>query len=361
MTSFTMFVILGVLMILGGISMLATPLLNFIGAGYYIIILFFILGIFGIARGISEKRYDKKFFFAILSLILGIVGLVVPGAALMNNFIILYLAAGWFCVHGVLSIIDALACKDDALTKILGVCLGALEILMGVYSIAHPAVLAVSLGLLIGFYFIESGVNVIVVGKATCKGGNSMTILLTVIGILTIIGGFSMLATPLLTYLGVGPCIIMLFFIHGVVGIVHAIFEKRYDKHFFLAILSLILGIIGATVPGIAAMNNSILLYMAAAWFCVRGVFTIINAIASRKEGGLKILTIILGVLEILLGIYSFAHPALLAINLGILISFYFIESGINMILIGSAFTQALAAAEAKEIPVDTHSTPDKN
>ena len=40
MTAFTMIVIMGVLMILGGISMLATPLLNFISAGYFVIILF---------------------------------------------------------------------------------------------------------------------------------------------------------------------------------------------------------------------------------------------------------------------------------------------------------------------------------
>lgn len=351
MTSFTMFVIMGVLMILGGISMLATPLTNFIGAGYFIIILFFIWGIFGIVRAIGEKSYDKKFFFAILSLILGIVGLVVPGAAVMNNFIILYLAAGWFCIHGVLSIIDALACRDDALTKILGIILGVLEILMGIYSIAHPAILAVSLGLLIGFYFIESGVNVIVIGKAACKGGNSLTVLYTVMGILTIIGGISMLATPLLTYLGTGPCIIMLFFINGVVGIVHGIFESRYDKHFFLAILSLILGIIGVTVPGIAAMNNSILLYMAAGWFCIHGALTIIRAIAGRNdgEGGIGIvLGIILGALEIILGIYSVFHPAMLAVSLGLLISFYFIETGIHMIFMGSAYAQALAIARTK-------------
>ena len=348
MTSFTMFVIMGVLMILGGISMLATPLLNFMSAGYYIIILFFIWGLFGIVRAVSEKSYDKQFFFAILSLILGIVGLVVPGAATMNNFIILYIAAGWFFIHGILSIVDAIACNDDALTKILGIALGALEILMAIYSIAHPAVLAVSLGLLIGFYFIESGVNVIVIGRAACSGSNSTTILFTVMGILTIIGGISMLATPLLTYLGIGPCIIMLFFINGVVGIVQAIFEKRYDKHFFLAILSLILGIIGVTVPGISAMNNSILLYMAAGWFCIHGAFTIINAFAGRKEGGVKLLSIILGVLEILLGIYSIAHPALLAVGLGVLVSFYFIESGINMILIGSAYSMAVAAARTK-------------
>ncbi|MER2057139.1 MAG: DUF308 domain-containing protein, partial [Clostridia bacterium] len=163
----------------------------------------------------------------------------------------------------------------------------------------------------------------------------------------TIIGGISMLATPLLTYLGVGPCIIMLFFINGIVGIVHGIFEKRFDKHFFLAILSLILGIIGVTVPGIAAMNNSILLYMAAGWFILHGVLTIINSIASRSEGGIKILNIVLGVLEIILGVYSIAHPAVMAVSLGILISFYFIESGINMILIGSGYSMALAAANA--------------
>ena len=350
MTAFTLIVIMGTLMILGGISMLATPLLNFISAGYLIIILFFVWGIFGIVRGISEKCFDKKFFFAILSLILGIVGLFVPGAALMNNFVILYLAAGWFIVHGVLSIIDAIAAKKDGGdtgTMILGIVLGILEIIMGIYSFAHPAILAVSLGLLIGFYFIESGVNAIIIGKATCQGGNSTTILFTVMGILTIIGGISMLATPLLTYLGVGPCIIMLFFINGIVGIVHGIFEKRFDKHFFLAILSLILGIIGVTVPGIAAMNNSILLYMAAGWFILHGVLTIINSIASRSEGGIKILNIVLGVLAIILGIYSIAHPAVMAVSLGILISFYFIESGINMILIGSGYSMALAAANA--------------
>ena len=164
----------------------------------------------------------------------------------------------------------------------------------------------------------------------------------------TIIGGISMLATPLLTYLGTGPCIIMLFFINGIVGVVHGFFEHRFDKSFFLAVLSLILGIIGLTVPGIAEMNNSILLYMAAGWFILHGVFTIINAIAGRKEGGMKILSIVLGVVAIILGIYSIAHPAVLAVSLGILISFYFIESGIDMILIGSAYSMALAGTGTK-------------
>ncbi len=351
MTAFSIVVIMGVLMILGGISLVATPLLTFMGAGYYIIILFFAWGAFGVIRGFVEKRFDKDFFFAILSLILGIAGLVTPGAGAMNNYVLLYLAAGWFFIHGVLSIINAIASRkkgEGAGIMVLGIILGVLELALGIYSIAHPAMLAVSLGFLIGFYFVESGVSTILIGSATCEGGNSLTILFTVFGVLTIIGGFSMLATPLLTYVSVGYWIIMLFFINGILGIVRGIIEKRYDKGFFFAILSLILGIIGFAVPGIVELNNSILLYLAAGWFIIHGVLAIINALQTRKEdgdSGFAIFGIILGVLELIMGIYSIAHPAVLALSLGLLTGFYFIESGTNMIFIGSAYSRAVAVA----------------
>ncbi len=349
MTAFTLIVILGVLMILGGIALLATPLMNFMGAGYYIIILFFISGIFGIVRGIQEKRYNKDFFFSILSLILGVVGFVVPGAAAMNNYVLLYMAAGWIILHSILSIASAIVNReeqDGVGGMVLAIVLGVVELILGVYSIFHPTMLAVSLGLLIGFYYIESGFSVIAMGMAACKGGNSLTVLFTVLGILTIIGGISLLATPLLTFVGAGYCIIMLFFVNGVTGIVRAIMEKRYGKDFFLSILSLILGVVGFTVPGIADLNNSVLLYMAAAWFILHGVLTIVAAIRSRKEGAgvaLMVIGILLGALELILGVYSVAHPALLAVSLGILISFYFIESGFNMIFIGSNLSRAVA------------------
>ena len=354
MSAFTLVVIMGVLMILGGISLMSTPLITFMSAGYYIIIMFFVLGLFGVIRGIFEKRYGKEFFLAILSLILGIVGFAVPGAAEMNNYVLLYIAAGWFIIRGILTILDAIKCRkegDDFLTMVLGIILGVVELVLAIYSIAHPALLALNIGMLIGFYFIESGVSAIVIGKATCSGGNSMTILYTVMGVLTIIGGISMLATPLLTFLGTGACIVMLFFIHGVTGIIRAISEHRYDKEFFFAILSLILGIIGATVPGIIEMNNSILLYMAAGWFFIHGVLTIVRAIAGKGEAGTgaMLLGIILGVLELILGVYSVAHPAILAVSIGLLIGFYFVESGVSMIFIGSQLSKAVAVSRAQK------------
>lgn len=353
MSVFTAIVILGVLMIVGGISLMATPLISFISAGYYIIILFFVSGIFGLVRGFFEKRYDKDFFFSIFSVILGLVGLLVPGAADMSNYVLLYMAAAWFFIHGLLTIIAAIKNKNEGAgvgATVLGVVLGVLELLLGVYSVAHPATLAVGLGLLIGLYFVESGVNAISTGLAVCKGGNSLTVLFVVMGILTIIGGIAMLATPLVTFLGAGGCIILLFFTYGVFGVIRAIVEGRFDKSFLLALLGLLLGIVGLAVPGMAELNNFILLYMAAAWFIFRGVVSVIDAIEDRREGGgflAMVIGIVLGVLEVILGVYSVIHPAALAVSLGILISFYFIESGLRMILMGSEFSRATALNRA--------------
>ena len=162
-------VIFGVLLIIAGVALMATPLMTFMSAGYFIIILFFLWGIYGLVRGIREKRYGVEFFFAILSLILGIVGLVVPNAAAMtNDYILLYLAAGWFIVHGILSIVTAIQSKrngDDTGSMVLCIVLGVLELIIGIYSFVHPAMMAVALGILIGIYFIETGINAIVIGR----------------------------------------------------------------------------------------------------------------------------------------------------------------------------------------------------
>ena len=61
MSIYTLIVIIGTLMIIGGISLAATPLMTFVTAGYFIIILFFVAGIIGIIRAVYEKRYDRSF------------------------------------------------------------------------------------------------------------------------------------------------------------------------------------------------------------------------------------------------------------------------------------------------------------
>jgi uncharacterized membrane protein HdeD (DUF308 family) len=163
-----LYVILGALTIVGGIAMLATPVTNFVTVGYCIIILFLVNGVIGVVRGLSEQNYGKGFLLAVLSLVLGVVGLVVPGAADMSNTLLLYMAAVWFFIRGILTILDAVGMRQSG-AKVLAIILGVLEIALGVYSVAHPNVMAVSLGLLVALYFIESGISMIVFGSFLSK------------------------------------------------------------------------------------------------------------------------------------------------------------------------------------------------
>lgn len=165
MSIYTLIVIIGTLTIIGGFSMIATPLRTFVSIGYCIILLFFMNGVLGIVHAISQKCYDRKFAFAILSLILGIIGFTVPGIATINNFTILYIAAAWLLIHGILTIIAAVDSKDKGAGKIqviFGVVIGGLELIMCILSVIYPMMLAFSLGILVGFYFIESGANTII-------------------------------------------------------------------------------------------------------------------------------------------------------------------------------------------------------
>ena len=70
------------------------------------------------------------------------------------------------------------------------------------------------------------------------------------------------------------------------------------------------------------------------------------NAIQNKEAGtGFMVVGVILGVLELIMAVYSIAHPAVLVVSLGLLAALYFIENGANMIFIGSAYAKATALA----------------
>lgn len=73
-----LFIILGILMVIGGFSCMFTPLLTFMSTGYFLIILVTVYGVFGIINAIRFKRFGIGFVFSILSVLLGIASFCVP-------------------------------------------------------------------------------------------------------------------------------------------------------------------------------------------------------------------------------------------------------------------------------------------
>ena len=161
-----------------------------------------------------------------------------------------------------------------------------------------------------------------------------MTALSIIFGILMIICGASCMFTPLTTFWDVGYFIVILVAVYGVIGIVKAISEKRFGAGFVFSILSVIFGAAVLCFPGLLLLADGVLLYIVAAWFVLQGIISVFTAVTFTKATGSKlwILQLIFGIIGILLGCYSFFHLRLLAVSLGFLLGFYFVQTGITML-----------------------------
>lgn len=168
-----------------------------------------------------------------------------------------------------------------------------------------------------------------------------MTVLFIIFGVLLVMGGFSCIFTPLLTFMNTGYYIVIMIVAFGIVGIIKAITKKQFGVSFVFSLLSVLMGVVMLVFPGSLLLAESVmLLIMTAIWFVFMGIDTIITAVSVKKAIGSKmwIPQLILGILAVLTGGYSFFHPMLMAVSLGVLIGIFFIETGSTMIFSSIAF-----------------------
>lgn len=154
-------VILGILLIISGFSCMFTPFATFLSAGYFVGIMMFAFGIAGIVKAFQKRSTVFDTVMSILAFIVGIISLVRPGSTLVFDIIILYMVAAWFLMRGIMAIVVAFQVKGVTSNWFLGLIIGILSIILGLYSFAHPAVTALTTGILIGFYFVETGIDLI--------------------------------------------------------------------------------------------------------------------------------------------------------------------------------------------------------
>lgn len=163
-----LFIILGILLIAGGFSCIFTPLLTFMNTGYFVVILMFVFGIIGIIKAIVDKRFGVNFVFDILSVILGIVMLSFPESLLFAESVMLIMTSVWFVLMGIVTIINSVTITRAAGSGIwvLQLIFGILAVLIGVGSFFEPLRMAVTLGVLVGIFFIETGFTLMFSGVA---------------------------------------------------------------------------------------------------------------------------------------------------------------------------------------------------
>ena len=164
-----------------------------------------------------------------------------------------------------------------------------------------------------------------------------MGIISIILGVLLALAGIACLLTPAMTLMSVGYFIIIMLFVYGVAAVVNSIATKTYGITLVFGIISVIFGIVGIIHPGdIAVSTDMFLVFLAAVWFVAQGVYSIIMAFNAKKlTGKFGWLALLVGILALIVGVYSFIHPFFAVVTLGMLISFFVIESGISLITIG--------------------------
>ncbi|MCR5775704.1 MAG: DUF308 domain-containing protein [Lachnospiraceae bacterium] len=162
-------IILGAIMIIVGMSCAFNPGATFLQAGFLISIFMLVYGILGIIRVFKKQSGILDAVISVLALIVGVCAIIKPGTTLAVDIMIIYMTAAWFTLRGIFEIILAFSVKNINRNWIWELILGILSLVVGIYSFAHPTVMALAIGLLIGFYFITTGIDLIVMAVAVNK------------------------------------------------------------------------------------------------------------------------------------------------------------------------------------------------
>lgn len=167
--------ILGVVMIGTGIYCLFTPALTYMTLGYIVGINMIIDAIGGLILWHERKKAGAADGWALAGAIASLVfGIILTGSAalqLIVDMTIVYLAAFWLIVIGVIRIVLSLRLRKvrkalDA--EVLGrrwwlvMLIGILLVACGILSLFNPSGLIIAIGINFGLNIILAGVNLIV-------------------------------------------------------------------------------------------------------------------------------------------------------------------------------------------------------
>ena len=164
-----------------------------------------------------------------------------------------------------------------------------------------------------------------------------MSILMSILGILLILLGIGCAVTPVATFMATGYFIAIVLIASGIAGFINAFYFKNYGWNLVASILAVVLGVLAVTRPGGIEIIDGILIYLLGLWFIFRGCVSVYISLKARKLpiGSSWVPALIVGLLGILLGIYSLIHPMVPSIAIGLLIALYLIEQGLDIITVG--------------------------
>lgn len=163
-------VIVGILLMMCGFYCIFAPLPTFLTFGVVIAILLLVYGIVGIVNVIRKRAEPITLIVDILAIIVGVIAIFSPAEGLLIDVILVYVVSAWFVIQGVISIVVSIKARKIQKGWVLGLILGIIGVIIGILSFFRPMIPAIAIGLMIGIFLIESGLNMIVFATAVDSG-----------------------------------------------------------------------------------------------------------------------------------------------------------------------------------------------
>ena len=169
-----------------------------------------------------------------------------------------------------------------------------------------------------------------------------MIIASIVLGILFIAAGVTCMSAPVDAYLKAAYCLAILLFVYGIFGIARFAKKQTGEVGLAISVLALLIGAVYIFRPGDTPEVGSLLvldraiLTVIALWYLFKGVFQVRASLRSRLVNRKWFWGLIVGVLSIVLGIYSLTYPEVAAMTSGTLLGFYSIQIGLDLLVFGT-------------------------
>ena len=159
-------------------------------------------------------------------------------------------------------------------------------------------------------------------------------ILGVILGILICTGAFYCLAMPALTFSSISVCFAITMFESAIAYFMLWTEVKRQGGKNGLLIVNAIISLLAAIILCTDLMTqlivDTMLLTLIAIYMILNGILTIVTSFEIKKavNNGSWIAVLIMGIMIVIAGGFSFANPLILAITIGI-------DMGLNILMVG--------------------------
>lgn len=161
-------IVSGIMLILTGLWCFANQGVTFAGLAFVLGLVMLLNGIIGVVAFIKMKDRLERMEWALSEAILAIIlGCVVLSNQLVTDLIIIMFFGMWMLFSGCNQIVGALVLKrQDDISWNWTIGLGIISALAGIYSFYNSSFAGLTLGILVGIFFLIQGCNVLAFGIA---------------------------------------------------------------------------------------------------------------------------------------------------------------------------------------------------